>query len=81
MLLQWNEQLCSIVFSNCIDAMTHTSTPGRPPPRVDTARATAAAAALSVVKTGTLKLTTHGTAPIVTTPAAGGALLGPTSGG
>jgi hypothetical protein len=62
-------------------AVAPTSTPCRPPPRVDTALATAAAAALSAVNSGTLKLTTQGTAPIVTTPAAGGALTGPASGG
>jgi hypothetical protein len=63
------------------DAAPPTSTPGSPPPRLDTALATAAAAALSAVCSGTLKLTTQGTAPSVTTPAAGGALLGPASGG
>lgn len=83
-----------LVSSRCASTRTHpqspvhhiplcalTSTPGSPPPFVDTARATAFAAATSSVYSGTLKLVTQGTAPTVTTPAAALATHGPASGG
>jgi hypothetical protein len=65
----------------CSVAPGLTCTPGRPPPRSDTACAIRFAVTMSAPSSSTLKLTSHGTAPTVDTPTYGEAWWGPKSGG